>query len=110
MSLWTELTPALNAQVQRVFADPVLYRQSERPPFTINGHFDEAYESVDLEAGVPVSSFQSILDVVLSDFSVPPKQGDEVTIGTGITARKYLVSDPQPDGDGGARLLLLKRE
>lgn len=107
MSEWAQAASRMNAEVLRVFADSVMVRPPGRPALTIQAHFDEAFESVQLQGDAPVSTLSPTLLVQLADLPVPPKQGWGVEIGAGSTMKGYTVTDVQIDGDGLALLLLV---
>lgn len=107
MSEWAGMAQRMNADVMLTFADPVVVRPTGRPALTIQAHFDEAFESVELQGDVPVSTLRPTLLVQLSDLPTPPKQGWGVDIGAGSSAKQYEVTDVQIDGDGLALLLLV---
>ena len=107
MSEWNTLAQHMNADVLQVFAGTVLVRPTGRPALSVQAHFDEAYEAVEMQGDVPVSTVGPTLLVRLSDFPVPPQQGWGVEIGSGLTKKAYTVIDVQPDGDGLALLPLV---
>lgn len=109
MSEWTNLAPLMNTDVETVFADNVLYFPVVGKPVTVLAHFDEAFEIVDVDAEVPVTTTVPILDIILSRLSFMPRQDDEIHIGVGDAAQVYKVTDVQIDGVGGAKLLLVKQ-
>lgn len=95
----------VHGPVAAVFGEPVLYTPATGEPFTITGVFDEAYAEVQVIEGVPVSSVKPVLGVRLSDFgATPPDSGDTLTIIR--TGTVYVVSNPNPDGHGWAKLTL----
>ena len=66
--------------------------------------FDERGLEVSPEGGILVRTGNPQLGVRLSDLAKAPEQGDDVTVN-GVA---YLVTDVNPDGEGGA-LLDLRR-
>lgn len=106
MSEWSDMARRMNADVLRVWKDSVVVRPPGRPPLKIEAHFDEAYETIDLQSEIPVSTVRPAVLLILADLPIPPKQGWGVDIGEGRTAKKYEVAEIQLDGDGMATLIL----
>tara|TARA_R110002110_G_scaffold64634_5_gene178579 strand:+ start:215 stop:550 length:336 start_codon:yes stop_codon:yes gene_type:complete len=73
---------------------------------TGRGVFDAAHELVDTGGDAPVSSTGPVLGIRLSEFSTPPVSGNELTIDGAF----YRINDVQPDGQGGAKLMLKLRK
>ena len=69
------------------------------------GVFVAEFESLDVDAGVPVSTVQPMLEVAAFDVPVVPTQGDEVT----VRGQKYMIVDARPDGHDFIKLLLHRR-
>lgn len=102
-----------------IFGDEVRYVTGEAS-FDIVGVFDEAYleltplgrggmasESFDLGAPGSITTEMPVLGVQLSQFRVPPTQGDVLRIQSGPHAGgTYEVKEVRTDGHGGAKLLL----
>ena len=89
-----------------VFGEDVQYLpRSTNSKHPIRAIFDEVFESVDADTETVISSNQPILGVKLSDF---PKnkvfKGDCFLIRT----IRYVVTDSQEDGQGGASIFLHK--
>lgn len=102
-----------------VFGEAVRYSPaSGAASFAISGVFDEAYievtpmgagpfQSTELSAlGAPggITSDAPVLGVQLSQFAVPPIQGDSLTVQS--IGQAFVVKEVQPDGHGWALLLL----
>ena len=90
-----------------IFGTKVQYTTNDGEVFTVTGVFDESYRATDplpIEGMDPshVSNTRPCLGVRLADFPEPPGQGDTLM----VNGRWYYVQEPQPDGHGGARLLL----
>jgi hypothetical protein len=84
-----------------------LYMPKGLPPFRLaDAVFDRAYAEVVLEGDVAGSTNKKpCLGVRLALFSREPAQGDQVFIpSVGIT---FVVKDPQLDGHGHAKLILM---
>ncbi len=69
------------------------------------GVFVAEFESLDVDAGVPVSTIQPMLEVAAFDVPVVPTQGDEVT----VRGQKYMIVDARPDGHDFIKLLLHRK-
>ena len=69
------------------------------------GVFVAEFESLDVDAGVPVSTVQPMLEVAAFDVPVVPAQGDEVT----VRGQKYMIVDARPDGHDFIKLLLHRK-
>ena len=69
------------------------------------GVFVAEFESLDVDAGVPVSTVQPMLEVAAFDVPVEPTQGDEVT----VRGQKYMIVDARPDGHDFIKLLLHRK-
>ena len=69
------------------------------------GVFVAEFESLDVDAGVPVSTVQPMLEVAAFDVPVVPTQGDEVT----VRGKKYMIVDARPDGHDFIKLLLHRK-
>lgn len=90
--------------VQGVFGEPVMFLPAIGSPLAVSGIFDEAYREVDLAGGMAVTTESPVLGIRVSDFSVLPVQGDQVTVAS--RSKTYVVREVQIDGHGGAKLLL----
>lgn len=98
----------LNAPVMGVFGEAASFQPRAGAAHDIHGTFHEAFKSIDLLGGSDVTSVMPELGVVLSEFQVPPQQGDLIVItptalhGGGT----YVVKEVRPNGIGVAVLLL----
>lgn len=108
---WSDLAEAALRIVLDTFGEPVLYHPrgddgAARTPFALTGVFEAAHQLVDLGGETPLSSVHPTLSVALSDFPAndPPRPDDELAVADGA----WRVFEVQPDGQGGA-LLILKR-
>lgn len=96
-----------------IFGDRVRY-STPGCAFDVTGVFDEAYIGLNpigggLVVGDPgaITTEMPVLGVQLSQFRVPPAQGDVLQIRTGLHAGEaYEVKEVRLDGHGGAKLLL----
>ncbi len=72
-----------------------------------NAVFDEAYTQVtSLAEGSQDTTQRPILGVRASLFLIPPKQDDTVYIPS--VGKTFGVADPQPDGHGHIKLMLIE--
>lgn len=101
---WNAATERLLGVAMSTFGgkDPVTYTPVTGSPKEIKAIFDAEFQSIDNKTGLPLSSTQPALGVRLSDLPAAPRKGDHVTV-KGTT---YKVMESQPDGQGGALLLL----
>ncbi|MET3135531.1 hypothetical protein AAKU55_005842 [Oxalobacteraceae bacterium GrIS 1.11] len=102
---WDKL---VSGPVMAVFGEAARFLPVAGAPFDIQGAFHEAYKSVDLVGGMGMTSEMPALGVRLADFPARPLQKDRVTIAaTGLHGGgTYVVKEVQPNGIGGAVLLL----
>lgn len=84
------------------FADVVMYYPASGSPYSIPGIFDAAYESVNMEATIPVASTTPMLRLQETAMILPPANGDQVV----IRGKRYSVIEPEPDGVGIMKLRL----
>ena len=96
---------AVLGPVMGVFGEPVTFSPAAGSPFAISGVFDEAYREVEvIDGDIPVTTEIPVVGVRIAAFTIPPQQGDQLTIaGTGAT---YAVREVRLDGHGGAKLML----
>ncbi len=97
--------------LQGVFGDPVDFRPAGGAAYTISGIFDRAYtqEVEPLDDGSTINTTSPVLGVLDSEFSIPPKKGDRVFIGTvgGEPVNTlFTIADIQSDSHGGSKLIL----
>lgn len=86
-----------------VFGEATTYTPAAGQVFTLQGAFLSAYKTVEFQDGAAASTQSPALDVRLSDFPAgAPAPGDTVLVRGAL----YSVADVQPDGIGGAKLLL----
>ena len=117
MTSWADLAGGLLATATRTFAHktPIVFTPQAGTPVTFNDPanceagpfavFDAAHQVVELgEVDVPIDSTAPVLGVRLSDFPTAPSQDDTAVIDGGT----YRVVSVQPDGQGGAMLVLRK--
>lgn len=109
-SEWNNLAPHMNRDVERVFAERVLYMPVNGQPVWVKGHFDEAFEVIEVDADVPVSATHPTLEVVLSSLPIVPKQDDLVQVGIAPLGKLYKVYEVNVDGNGGALLMLVEQD
>lgn len=75
-------------------------------PFGGRGKYDEKHAAVDLGGNADASTTVPVLTVRIADFSVIPQQDNRLT----VRQQRYSIYDPQPDGQGGLRLVLKERK
>ena len=77
-------------------------------PHSRTGIFNDKYLAVDVQTGFMVSTSQPNLGIKLADWTPAPLQGDTLTIDANATGdfETYKVQTIEPDGEGGATLLL----
>lgn len=83
----------------------VEYRPKTGGTFTIRGIFDEAWEEVDPETEVMISSTQPNVGVKLNELSFKPVVGDQLT----VLNQDFDVVEVVEDGQGGATLVLHRK-
>lgn len=107
-------TQSVLGQVLKTFGEKtaVLYAPATGSPYSttptgdpLTGVFDENYEAVDPNSQTVISSTMPVLLVRLSDLQAAPAKGDRVTVRG---SRQFTVTKSQPDGRGGALLILHK--
>ncbi len=75
---------------------------SGAPGYSLDGVFDEAFETVDPLSGLPAATLEVVFGASLSSFRSPPVMNDQLFIPrTGTT---YLVREVRPDGHGWVQL------
>lgn len=92
------------APCEAVFGEALQYMPAAGTAFQVTGIFDEAHREVDLAGGMGVTTTSPVAGVRLSQFPVPPKQGDTLTRLANSTT--YAVKEVRPDSHGGAKLML----
>ncbi len=118
---WAALADGVLEAAMAAFGTRIRYapKGAGRPagPFTqqpdgaaLTGVYDARHALIEMNSdGAPISTTTPVLGVRLSVMPVAPLAGDEVTILEGRDAGMlYRVVDPQPDGNGGAKLILEK--
>lgn len=109
------LAPAMDA-----FAKPVTFAPTASQPsvaaFPARGVWSVRHLDVPLDGEGSLSARTLMLGIRLAEFATQPLQGDSVTITTddqvtipGVaigTPVNFLIDDVQPDGQGGATLIL----
>jgi len=106
----------------RIFAVRAAYLRAGEPAFWLPGVFDRQHAEVFGADGAPVSTLRVTLGVRLGAFpgGFEPGQGDLVQLAflgdravdlttppaAGCTVQSFVVADVQPEGEGGAVLVL----
>src|SRR6056297_1694385 len=101
MSVFAMLTRPAWETLLNIMSEPVTFH-IEADDLPERGVFTAAHESLDVEAGVPVSTVQPMLEIGEFDVSRCPEQGDEVT----VRDKRYMIVDVKPDGNGFIQLML----
>lgn len=99
---WLDLTDTILKHSTETFGESVVYWPKAAPSFETQGVFDAAFITVDPSSGIRIQSTTPRLGVRLSQLPCEPAEGDRVE----IRGRVYDVVEAQPDGQGGAVLLL----
>ena len=100
---WPAFADLVNVATRDTFGEPATYApQGGAAPVSLTAVFEENALVVSTELGVLIRSGRPGIGVVLADIPVPPRRGDQVT----IRSTAYKVQDVDPDGQGGAKLLL----
>ena len=90
----------------RVFARAVTYTAPGGEPVERRGVFDREHEIIKTAAdGSDYSTVMPVLGIRFADWAEAPKQGGTIQIGS----ETFRITDPQPDGQGGANLILRKQ-
>ena len=100
MTAWSQQSGLANAAILAAFGQPVSYQQGAGDPFTVIGILDKRTD----EQRHPDTVYARLF-VALSDFSVPPGHGDEVTVNGAI----YIVFDVLNDSGGGCWLSIREK-
>lgn len=95
------LRPAMMA-----FSRAVVATAPGGDPFTARGDFRNEAAEVETVEGYH-STTEPVLRVRLADWTDPPVQ-DMTLVIAGVDGVAFTIDDVQPDGEGGARLLLKK--
>jgi hypothetical protein len=100
MAAWSQQSGLANAAILAAFGQPVSYQQGAGDPFTVIGILDKRTD----EQRHPDTVYARLF-VALSNFSVPPDHGDEVTVDGGL----YTVFDVLNDPAGGCWLSMREK-
>lgn len=106
MSIWDDSKEAVTDAMKAVFAEPVNVEQSGQELVSLEAIFTERFQMVELSGEIPIQSTAPVFDVVLSDLGFRPKQGATIARENGDA---YEVTQIEPDGEGGAKLITVKR-
>ena len=86
-----------------VFAIPVTHTPVGGVGYLTQGIWSMTHLDVMMDDGAKLSTVTISLGIALSQFDFIPAVGDMITLASGQT---FLIDDIQPDGQGGAKLLL----
>ena len=88
------------------FGQPFTHRPASGPDQAFAGVWSDAYMTADPDTGVQVMSSEPNVGVRLADFAVAPvKNAIIIKNATGV---QYRIRAVEPDGEGGALLVLEK--
>jgi hypothetical protein len=106
MTLWDTAKTLVSDAMQKVFAETVTYEQPGQNSVQIQAIFTERYQLVEVNAEAAIQSTATVFDIQLDALSFRPKQGDTITRENDDA---YEVTKVEPDGEGGAKLIAMKR-
>lgn len=104
------LHDTLAADLQNVFFNPndfgevAIYFPKSGPNYNINTIFEEAYQDVNLNGEIDISSTHPMAWVYDVNIVGGPHKGDQIQ----IRGNMYTIKDNQPDGVGVMALWLFK--
>lgn len=105
---FSDLLAVADRAVQDHLGGVVSYKPGwpKGPAVEVKGVFHDSYQRIDL-AGIAAQGSGPAVFVRLSDLPSDPNKDEKAA----VTARgvEYLVREVQPDGEGGAMLLLRER-
>ncbi|HQT03401.1 MAG TPA: hypothetical protein PLU46_00275 [Thiotrichales bacterium] len=105
MSVFTQHIAAMVVPLKATFAQQVVMEIEDQAPFVCHGIFTAAAQTITLaNSGLPISSSQPMLELVLDDLAQEPDEGDSVV----IDGSRYTIIDCNPDGLGFLKLMLHK--
>lgn len=90
--------------VMGVFGETATFSPFDGTPFTVMGIFDDSYQEVNLEGGMGIPTTTPVFGINLSQFTVAPQRGDELTRHK--TGEIFVVREVRSDGHGAAKLML----
>ena len=99
-------TALLLSSCLRSFGEPAVYlpvQSTQRINITVI--FDETFRTLDVETGTTVQSTQPKAGIKLSELPFEPRAGDRLLIRN----KTYRITEYQPDGQGGAEVLLTEK-
>lgn len=101
---WAGMRERAHGIAQDTFGTAVTYHPQSAASFAITGVFLDEHTEHDETGNSAISTVSPVIDVQLSKMATNPQIDDELVIDA--TTQRYRVIDAQPDGQGGARLLL----
>jgi hypothetical protein len=102
---WANLADLAIKATRHVFGVPIVYTPALTGlPSAITAPFDEAAKRVVQQGDTWIEATCPLLTVRLADLPVMPAQHDAVT----VAGHAYEVSSVEPDGQGCAKLYLLR--
>ena len=106
MSFWDTAKSLVPDAMQVAFAEYVTYTQTGQTPARIAAIFTERFQLVEVNAEAAVQSTAPVFDIQLDALSFRPRQGDTIVRENDDA---YEVVKIEPDGEGGAKLIMTKR-
>ncbi|MFH1557424.1 MAG: hypothetical protein ABII76_21660 [Pseudomonadota bacterium] len=88
----------------RVFSRAVVFKPAAGGEHQVRGIFDRAYVQVPSDDGSVQESVAPRLGIRIDEWPVMPLQKDRIVIGT----ETFMVVFAEPDGQGGATVVLRK--
>jgi len=105
---WESLRDGVQRAAISAFAlsEPATYKAQGGAPQSVRVIFRDQHSSLDVADGASVTTVAPVAHVRLGDLQASPIEGDELYVpGKSAT---YQVRDPQPDGEGMVKLVLVK--
>ena len=101
---WLDQIDLLLKTSTSTFGESCLYTKKNGQDFYIEGIFDNNYQEVESQGDLKTQSTGPKLGIRMRQFEENPREGETVTIRDIV----YRVLEFQPDGQGGAVLILNK--
>ena len=99
---WLDKTDLILKASTSAFGECCQYKTKDGLEFPFEGIFDENYQEISGRGDSRMQSTKPQVGVRLCEFESTPKEGDTLTIRSIV----YRVLEYQPDGQGGAVLIL----
>lgn len=102
--MWEDRVHNLLGHCTATFGGDCVHAPENFPRQNFEGIWSDVYITADPDTGLMVSTSEPNIGVRLADFNRPPKKGDKI-IRKNI---HYFIRALEPDGEGGATLVLEK--